>query len=208
MGPDTLRFVNYPFDYRQISRHIRRVHLHPDFGVQPDKNMPKGFRNAVYAAIRQAGYPPYIALPYAFNQLAMAQPYVRHIPKSMRDLKFRSPSCTVSLYAVNARIKEDTVQVQEAVRVLQENLGLTREDIIAGMLDAVHASQTSIELISAWREVGRLIGAYAPQRLRVEHTHNVDALMQQINVMSETDLLRIAGDSMIRPPDTKLIASQ
>lgn len=44
---------------------------------------------------------------------------------------------------------------------------VSRNDVINGFLDAVDAAATSQELTQAWREIGRVIGAYEPEKLEI-----------------------------------------
>jgi hypothetical protein len=45
---------------------------------------------------------------------------------------------------------------------------LTKNDVMTGLLDAVDAAATASELVMAWRELGKLIGAYEPEKKILE----------------------------------------
>jgi hypothetical protein len=85
--------------------------------------------------------------------------------------------------AIRYLIRESTLNVRE----------LTKSDVMTGMLDAVEAAATSAELVMAWRELGKLIGAYEPEKKILEiHDYTGDELKE----LSDKDLLRLAGGRM------------
>lgn len=51
-----------------------------------------------------------------------------------------------------------------AARHAAEQLSLTKQDVLQGMLDAVYAAESSADLVNAWREIGKLVNAYDPER--------------------------------------------
>lgn len=67
-------------------------------------------------------------------------------------------------------------------------LVVTREDVIAGFLDAVNSAATSTELTAAWRELGKMIGAYEPEVLRIEERPTAE----KIRKMKDSDLAALA----------------
>lgn len=85
--------------------------------------------------------------------------------------------------AIRYLIKESTRNVEE----------LTKSDVLTGMMDAVEAAATASELIMAWREIGKLLGAYEPERKILEiHDYSQDELRE----LSDKDLLNLAGGKM------------
>lgn len=77
---------------------------------------------------------------------------------------------------------------------LRGELELTKKDVIQGMQDAVRASATATELVAAWREIGRLIGAYEEVK-EVVHKHEVT--LRRIEEMSTEELARMSGFEVI-----------
>lgn len=67
---------------------------------------------------------------------------------------------------------------------------ISRNDVIDGLLDAVESAGSSMELTQAWREIGRIIGAYEPAKvdvsLKIESLRN-----EQLVEMSEGELLEM-----------------
>jgi len=85
--------------------------------------------------------------------------------------------------AIRWLIKESTLNVNE----------LTKSDVLTGMMDAVDAAATAGELVMAWREIGKLLGAYEPERKILEiHDYSADELKE----LSDKDLLELAGGKM------------
>lgn len=85
--------------------------------------------------------------------------------------------------AIRYLIKESTKSVTE----------LTKSDVLTGMMDAVNAAATASELVMAWREIGKLLGAYEPERKILEiRDYSVD----ELKTLSDRDLARLAGNTM------------
>jgi phage terminase small subunit len=76
---------------------------------------------------------------------------------------------------------------------LATKLEITREDVARGFLDAVRSSANSMELVAAWREIGKLLGHYAAER--VENTINVAgvAKLTQMKQLDDKELLDLIG---------------
>lgn len=89
---------------------------------------------------------------------------------------------------------ERSPTVQLAIKEINEkamgDLVLTRQDVINGMMDAVKAAASSTELVAAWREIGKIIGAYEAQKIAVTHEM---LLPEELRVMSDRQLVVAAG---------------
>lgn len=72
-----------------------------------------------------------------------------------------------------------------------EDIG--KNDVLQGMKDAVESAATSGELVMAWREIGKLIGAYEPER-KILEVH--DYTKEELKALKDEDLLRMAGGRM------------
>ena len=73
----------------------------------------------------------------------------------------------------NATLMERNPKIRAAMRWAIKESGqraqdLTKNDVMTGMLDAVDAAATASELVMAWRELGKLIGAYEPEKRILE----------------------------------------
>jgi len=77
-------------------------------------------------------------------------------------------------------------------------LTLNREDVLSGFMDAVNAAASSTELVMAWREIGKVIGAYEPE---VKIQVSVDLTAERIASMGDDALLRLSGMEDFVNPD-------
>jgi len=59
------------------------------------------------------------------------------------------------------------------------------------MLDAVEAAATASELVLAWRELGKLIGAYEPEK-KILEVH--DYSREELKTLTDKELAQLAGD--------------
>ena len=77
-----------------------------------------------------------------------------------------------------------------------ERLQINRQDVLDGLLEAVALAQTKADpaaMISGWREIGKMLGFYAPELRSVKLTASGDALRAQYEALSDEELLGIAG---------------
>ncbi len=80
--------------------------------------------------------------------------------------------------------------IRESMQSVEE---LTKSDVLTGMMDAVNSAATASELVMAWREIGKLLGAYEPEKRILEiHDYSKDELKQ----LSDQDLQKLAGGKM------------
>jgi hypothetical protein len=79
--------------------------------------------------------------------------------------------------------------------------GVTREDIIQGLLDAANMGRISADpmsMIAAYRELGKLCGLYAPEVKKIEHELGKETLHALEN-LSDAELLRMSRGRVIAP---------
>jgi len=60
-------------------------------------------------------------------------------------------------------------------------------------MDAVASAATAGELVMAWREIGKLLGAYEPEKRILEIR---DYSQAELKTVSDKDLLSLAGGKM------------
>lgn len=78
---------------------------------------------------------------------------------------------------------------------------LDRQDVLQGFMDAVDAAATSTELVMAWREIGKVIGAYEPEVV----VHKYEGITpEQLQNMSDEKLLEMAAMEDYRLPGTDI----
>lgn len=87
-----------------------------------------------------------------------------------------------------------------------ERYQLSRDDVVSGFMDAVNAAGSSTELTAAWREIGKMLGHYAPE----QHEHRVaveNMTLNRLETMSDRDLAELAEmDEFTLPRDHELVA--
>ena len=110
-----------------------------------------------------------------------------------------SDSSRPSIVFNQVAIKAEMVR-QRAM--LSADMNLQIKDVLDGLMDAVGAAQNSLELVAAWREIGKILGAYEHAKKievdvtsRVEHIHH----SKQLERMSDSDLVKLAelGDDFV-----------
>ena len=92
-------------------------------------------------------------------------------------------------------------RVQKALQARQSadatRLSIQREDAIQGLLGAIAAAREKGDagaMISGWREIGRMMGFYAPERREVEvTTAAAKAELGRFEEMSDAELLAIVA---------------
>ena len=83
-------------------------------------------------------------------------------------------------------------QAQEAARKLE----ITRETVLQGLLEAAAMAKeegSTLALVSAWREVAKLMGFYPSSRVQIESKVTLDAGLsaRQLEQLTDVQLLRI-----------------
>ncbi|MBW2193184.1 MAG: hypothetical protein JRF27_05280 [Deltaproteobacteria bacterium] len=114
------------------------------------------------------------------NKTASARAAGSEIPGRASQALEKSPKVRA---AIRYLIRESTLNVAE----------LTKSDVLTGMMDAVEAAATAGELVMAWREIGKLLGAYEPER-KILEIH--DYSQEELKSLSDKDLLNLAGGKM------------
>jgi hypothetical protein len=129
---------------------------------------------------------PYTSLTILQRQYVEAR--LQGLTKSAASRAAGIPPQQGSLYEKNPRVREAIrYLIKESTKSVDE---LTKSDVLTGMMDAVNASATASELVMAWREVGKLLGHYEPERKILEiHDYSKD----ELKTLSDEDLLRLSG---------------
>lgn len=114
----------------------------------------------------------------------------------------------ISVPEVNAYRYEKHPKIQKALiaarKMVVEKFDVNREDVIRGMFDAVQASATATELVAAWREIGRIIGAYEPAKVEIMHRIE-DVTLDKLQRLSTKELIELAEgrDFVVESEDDK-----
>jgi phage terminase small subunit len=88
--------------------------------------------------------------------------------------------------------------IREKEAAEAERLQLSREAAIEGFLEAVALAQAKADpaaMIAGWREIGKMLGFYAPELRSVKLSTENHALRTMYEALSDEELLAIAGDA-------------
>jgi len=92
------------------------------------------------------------------------------------------------------------VAVQEALQARQRvdaaRLALQREDVLAGLLEAIEQARgqrNPMAMISGLREIGKMLGFYAPEVKRVEVSADGEVEVDRLARLSDAELLAIVA---------------
>lgn len=93
---------------------------------------------------------------------------------------------------------QDALQARQAADATR--LSLRREDALQGLLDGIELARAQgnpAAMISGWREIGRMLGFYEPDRAEVVvGVVDESRLMTSMNLMTDAELVAlIAGQS-------------
>lgn len=95
---------------------------------------------------------------------------------------------------------EDSLPVQEklaAVRkALAEKAGITKEEVVAMLMDAADMAKIMSDphgMVAAARELGKMLGFYAPEVKKVTHGLDKNSLRLVLEEMKDEDLIRLAN---------------
>lgn len=92
----------------------------------------------------------------------------------------KSPKVTQAL--INARAKNAYM------------LGLTREKVLQGFMDAIDQARVMadpVAQIAGWREIAKVCGFYAPETKKVEIVGSAKKVLDRMSALSDDELLKI-----------------
>lgn len=84
------------------------------------------------------------------------------------------------------------LQIQQAL--LSEETGITRQDVVNGIKDAIERAKLQAEPateIAGWREIGKILGHYAPETKKVLLTDDQDRVVRKLESMTTQELLEM-----------------
>lgn len=91
-------------------------------------------------------------------------------------------------------------RLSQKYRMNQYMLGLTREQVLQGMMDAIDDAKTLSEpltQIAGWREIAKICGFYAPEIKKVELSATGKQAVDRLRALSDEELLQIAEGDVI-----------
>ena len=84
-----------------------------------------------------------------------------------------------------------------ATKAAMERITMDRQDVLQGFMDAVNSAQSATELVMAWREIGKVIGAYEPEVKIVQHQQ---LTAERVRNLKDEELLKLADMEDFAPP--------
>ena len=88
--------------------------------------------------------------------------------------------------------------IQRRHNELRETFRIKREDVLIGLQEAIKDAKLLSDptaQIAGWREIGRMLGYYEPERKIIEVSDHVPTAIAQLQEVSTTELLELAGPS-------------
>lgn len=111
--------------------------------------------------------------------------------------KYRQPTQAAGRLLKRPRVLKYLKKLYDEAKA---KTGLTRDHVIAGLQDAINDAvllSDPTAQISGWREIGKILGVYAPVEKKVVFGGYLSNMNQQIAGMEEQQLLELAGDGAI-----------
>ena len=104
----------------------------------------------------------------------------------------RNPSVILGFVRDCDKSPKVQAELAEQQSLLRDETDLSRKDVVQGMLDAINRAKLAGEPateIAGWKEVGRILGVYAPERKEIAFTANQDKVLRHLEGLSTQELL-------------------
>lgn len=88
---------------------------------------------------------------------------------------------------------------KEAEKFEKKN-DITREKVFSGLMESIEMAKLMGEpmtMVSGWREIGKMAGYYEPETRKLEISVNGQVTVQQLQSMSDAELLRLAESHIV-----------
>lgn len=99
-------------------------------------------------------------------------------------------SVVPDIAAARQRMQED----------LRKKLRVTKEDVVLGIMDAIGDARILADpkaQIAGFREIGLLMGYYAPTKVDVTHSDNVRKVQERLQQLPDDKLQEMAGEDIL-----------
>ena len=97
-----------------------------------------------------------------------------------------------------------TRRAQRYIEVIRnenaQEMEISRKDVLAGFVHAVRQADTMAEpltQIQGWKEIGKMLGYYAPEKHEHEHKGQIEHMHKQVEDMSTEELEEYVGGETI-----------
>lgn len=136
--------------------------------------------------------------------------YVENVAKGLsRDqsaiLAGFSPSSETTMIEKSPTIHAELARIRAETAA---NTGVTKEDVVEMLLSAANMAKMMADpqgLVAAARELGKMLGYYAPEVRKTLAGIDKDSLKAALNEMSDEELMRVANARTIDGQATKLL---
>jgi hypothetical protein len=86
----------------------------------------------------------------------------------------------------------------EEKRLYEEASQMTRKQVMDGLLEGIEMAKLMAEpanVISGWREIGKMCGYYEPVKKQISLTVNGEVVLRKMESMSDADLMKLLESS-------------
>jgi phage terminase small subunit len=127
--------------------------------------------------------------------------------EALLDGKTQSAAAAEAGYAnaSGGAVAEHSANVQHALREARSELSsaaqVKRADLVEVLVDAIEMARMMADpmgMIAGAREVGKMLGLYAPEEKKIDLTINQERLLRQYEELSDDDLLRVIEGEHVR----------
>lgn len=134
-------------------------------------------------------------------------------PQQVTYVKWRLKGLSVQQAATAAGISdpshnghrlEEAVGVQIELKKNREKLakrtGVTKETVAAGLMEAFDMARTMADptaMVASMRELGKLLGHYAPEVKRLEKSMDKNEILRALEQMDDAELLRYRNSRLV-----------
>lgn len=119
------------------------------------------------------------------------------IPKDRSAIMAGATVDAVPFFEASPTVQQELAKIRTAVR---ENTGITREQIVEMLMEAAGYAKLlgdPMGMIAAARELGKMLGFYAPEVKKIEKGINAQDLRKALKDMNDEDLYKLANAKVI-----------
>jgi len=102
------------------------------------------------------------------------------------------PASNVKDLMANPEIHQAVAQHRQEI---ENRVLVSRNDVLQGLLSAVEDAKLQGEVmpqVAAWREIGKIIGAYAPEEKKITYSGDVTVIQRKIRELADEKLQEYA----------------
>ncbi len=141
-------------------------------------------------------------------QKGYAENLVKGMSKDRSAIMAGATTDAVKRMEVSPLVKEELARIRKKVI---ENTGITKEEVVEMMMDAANMARITgdpMGLIAAARELGKMLGFYAPEVKKIEKNIDQASLRKALKDMNDDELFKLAHARTIdstaeRVPDVR-----